>query len=135
MAFTKGKSGNPAGRPKGIINQMTLRASIEKDLPDILSAMVEQAKQGDVQAARLLVDKVLPSMKPMDQAIALPVTGADLAKDGRVILSATGAGELTPDTATKLLQGLGSLARIIETDELLKRIERLEAQANGKAGD
>lgn len=136
MAFVKGQSGNPAGRAKGIPNpQARLRKAIEQHLPDILSAMVEQAKAGDTAAARLLVDKVLPSMKPVDQSVALPLAGVDLGADGRAILSATGNADITPEQAGRLLAGLGALARVIETDELLKRIEKLEeANANQKKG-
>lgn len=132
--FKKGQSGNPQGRPKGIVTQAKLRQSIEKDLPEIIGAMVEAAKGGDVAAARMLVDKVLPSVKAQDQAVSLPVDGSDLAKDGRAIMSAVGLGEVTPETASRLLQGLGSLAKIIETAELLERVEALEdARANQAA--
>jgi hypothetical protein len=132
MAFKKGESGNPAGRTPGMSHHHKLRLAIAKDLPSIIEAMVTQAKAGDVQAARLLVDKVLPSMKPVDQAVALPLAGVDLGADGRAILSATGDAAITPEQAGRLLAGLGSLARVIETDELLKRIEKLEA-ANATA--
>jgi hypothetical protein len=125
--YQKGESGNPAGRPKGLINQASLRASIEKDIPEILAAMTAQAKAGDTQAARLLLDRTLPSIKPTDQPVSLAIAGVDLATDGRAILTATGNADITPEQAGRLLAGLGSLARVIETDELLKRIERLEA--------
>lgn len=127
--FKPGESGNPNGRPKGVPNpQARLRKAIEDDLPAIIEAVTKQAKSGDIQAARLLVDKVLPNAKPMDQAVDLPgLAGVDLGADGRAVIEATGAGALTPEQASRLLQGLGSLARIVEVDELLKRIEKLES--------
>ncbi|MBK5965720.1 hypothetical protein CCR95_16935 [Thiocystis minor] len=128
MPFVKGKSGNPSGRPAGIVSQMKLRQSIEKDIPAILAAMVEQAKAGDTQAARLLLDRTLPSIKPMDQPVTLPLAGDDLASDGRAILTATGNADITPEQASRLLAGLGSLARVVEVGELIKRIESLEAK-------
>jgi hypothetical protein len=108
-----------------ISKQTKLRQSIEGEIPAILEAMVTQAKAGDIHAAKLLLDRTLPSIKPMDQAVTLPM-GDDLAANGRAILAATGNADITPEQASKLLQGLGSLARVIETDELLKRIESLE---------
>jgi plasmid stability protein len=129
MGFQKGQSGNPAGRPRGIVTQRRLRESIEADVPEILRAMIEQAKAGDVGAARLLLGVTLAPLKPTDQAVNLPLTG-DLADDGREILKAAGSGDLTPEQAARLLQSLGALARIIETADLLHRVERLEAQAN-----
>lgn len=124
--FEKGQSGNPKGRPPGIVNQAKLRESIAKDIPEILAAMVNAAKGGDTQAARLLLDRTLPAIKPTDTPIALPLAGADLGADGRAVVSAVGSGEVTPETASKLLQGLSSLARVVEVSELLERIERLE---------
>ena len=128
MTFRKGQSGNPSGKPKGTPTKVTkLRESIEAHIPEILESLAVAAKAGDTQAARLLLDRTLPSIKPMDQAVKLPLAGDDLASDGRAILTATGNSDITPDEASKLLQGLGSLARVLETGELLKRIERLEA--------
>ncbi|NEV61658.1 DUF5681 domain-containing protein [Thiorhodococcus minor] len=125
MAFEKGKSGNPKGRPRGIVNQAKLRKAIEKDLPEIIEAMTTAAKAGDTAAARLLVDKVLPSLKPQDTPVKLPL-GDDLAESGRAVLAAVGASEVTPEQGARILQGLGALSRVIETDELLRRIEALE---------
>ncbi len=40
--FEKGKSGNPRGRPRGIQTQLKLRESIAKDLPGIITALVNE---------------------------------------------------------------------------------------------
>ncbi|UHD17391.1 DUF5681 domain-containing protein [Thiocapsa bogorovii] len=130
--FQKGESGNPRGRPPGVVSQMKLRASIEKDLPEILAAMVTAAKGGDTTAARLLLDRVLPALKPADQPVTLPLAGTDLGGDGREIIAAVGASIVTPEQGGRLLAGLGSLSRVIETDELLKRVVALEAASHGK---
>ena len=126
--YQPGESGNPKGKPIGAVSKATkLRAIIEQHIPDILLALAESAKQGDTAAAKLLMDRVMPALRPQDQPVTLPVNGEDLAKDGRTVLTAVGSGEVAPDVATRLMQGLASLARVIETGELLARIERLEA--------
>lgn len=130
MAFAKGTSGNPAGRKPGIVNQMALRALIAKDLPQILEALKAQALAGDVGAIKLLIDRVLPALRPTDQPVSLDLSGTDLSADGRQIITAVGSGSVTPDESSKLLSGIGSLARVIETTELLQRIELLEQKAN-----
>lgn len=127
--FKPGESGNPRGREPGSKNKATaLRESIAAHIPEILDALVEQARQGDTAAAKLLLDRALPALRPTDQPVTLPLAGADLASDGRAVVSAVGDGEVTPDQAKSLLSGLGALARVIETAELLERIERLEAK-------
>ena len=133
MAFQKGQSGNPRGRPRGLVNQAKLREAIVGDVPDILSALAQKARDGDTAAAKLLLDRVLPALKPQEQPISLPLADDDLAASGRAVLAAVGGAAVTPDQAAKLLQGLGALARVVETDELAKRVERLEhaAAANG----
>jgi len=125
--WQKGQSGNPRGRPKGGTNFVTLRKAIAGDVPEIIDAMVAAAKLGDVQAAKLLLDRVLPSLKPVEQAVSLPLGGSP-AEAGRAVLEALGAAQLTPEQGAKLLAGLGALARVIEVDELEKRIEALEAK-------
>jgi hypothetical protein len=58
--------------------------------------------------------------------VVLPLAGADLGADGRAVIAATGQGDISPDQAKTLLSGLGTLARITEVDELVRRIEALE---------
>lgn len=67
MAFKKGQSGNPAGRQKGDSHAGKLRKALENDLPDIIQSVVDAAKGGGMQAARLLLDRSISAMKPIRQ--------------------------------------------------------------------
>ena len=125
MTFKKGKSGNPAGRPRGSGRADKLRRAIEGDLEGIIKAMVTAARDGDVSAAKLLLDRAIPALKPMDTPLSLPTAGS-LSETGAAILAAVGDGKATPDQAAKLLQGLGALARVDEVTELRKRLDSLE---------
>ena len=126
--WQKGQSGNPKGKPAGSGELQRLRASIAGDVPDILTGLVNAAKGGDVQAARLILERVLPPVKPIEQAVELQLPDGDtLTAQGRAVLSAVAMGDLAPAQGAQLLAAIGSLARVTEIDELTQRIDKLEA--------
>lgn len=122
-----GETGNPRGRPKGSGKVAALREGIAKDVPAILKAMIAKAIGGDAAAARLVLERVLPPLKPAELAVPLALpAGAGLTAQGEAIVSAMASGEIAPAQAAALLAGLGALARIKELDEMEARIRRLE---------
>ena len=123
-----GQSGNPAGRKPGSGTVAKLRESIAQHIPDIVAKLVEQAKAGDAQAARLLIERVIPSIKAMELATPIALPDGTLADQGRAVVVAVGAGVLAPGQAAQLLAGLGALAKLIETDELAARVAALETK-------
>jgi hypothetical protein len=133
MPFKKGQSGNPKGRAPGVNSAARLRQAIEGHIPAIIEALALAAKTGDVQAARLLLDRALPTLKPADPVALFPVRPG-LADTGRELLERIGAAQLPPEQGVKLLTALGTLARVVEVDELARRIEALESAAKGQEG-
>jgi len=131
--FKPGASGNPAGRPKGIQTQAKLRAAIARDLPEIIQAMLAAAKSGDVQAARLLLDRTLPALKATDAPapLSLPAGTPDLAAAAKATLEAVAGGALTPDQAGAVAGVLSALVRVKESVELEGRIAALENRTHG----
>lgn len=128
MTFRPGQSGNPKGRPRGVATQAKLRAAIAEDLPDIIAALVEGAKAGDTTAARLLLDRVFPALRPVDLPAPLP-RGADLSDPTQgpaAILAGLAAGALTPEQAASYAATLAHIAKVREITELEERITALE---------
>jgi hypothetical protein len=123
--FKPGQSGNPKGRPKDKTPATLLRKSIADDMPEIIKTLVELAKGGDVQAAKVLLDRICPALKPQAMPISLPVNGS-LSEQGGEIIRATMAGQIPPDIGSQLITALANQAKIVEIDELIKRIEILE---------
>ena len=64
--FLPGQSGNPNGRPKGTGTVAKLREAIQEEMPEIIDAVVSAAKAGDISAAKILIDKVIPTLKSIN---------------------------------------------------------------------
>lgn len=121
-----GQSGNPKGRPPGQSDITKLRASIAEHVPGIVDRLVSAAKDGDVQAARLLIERVLPPVRPVEQPQPMDLPEGDLTAKGQAILDATARGDLAPSQAAALIGAVGTLARVAEVDELARRVKALE---------
>jgi hypothetical protein len=125
--FKAGISGNPKGRPKDKTPATLLRKSIIDDMPEIILKLVEQAKNGDTAAAKILLDRCCPALKPQALAINLPANGT-LAEQGNEIIRATLSGNIPPDIGAQLITALANQGKLIELQELTERIEILEEQ-------
>jgi hypothetical protein len=126
-----GQSGNPAGRAPGSSQLQKLRDGIAKDVPEILRVLVDAAKGGDMHAARLILERVLPPVKSIELPVTLPAPANDtLTGQGRAVLAAVSDGDLAPGQAAQLMTAISSLARVMEVDELAARVTALENKDN-----
>lgn len=134
--FPPGVSGNPRGRPpRGFAKAERLRSALARDLPDILKKLVSAAKGGDIQAARTILERVLPPLKAIEAPAPIGELRGTLPDQGAAILQAMAAGILAPAQATALLGALASQAKLVEVSDLGKRLDAIEARlgANGHA--
>ena len=128
--FKQGESGNPLGRPKQIITATDLRKRLSDDMPEILETLIKMAKSGDAQAIKIILDRTHPPLK----AQALPAsitTDGTLADQGDNVIKATLTGQIPPDIGAALITALSNQGKLVEIDDLTKRIEALEAKPNG----
>lgn len=127
-----GVSGNPAGRTPGSGQLQKLRDAIAKDVPAILASLVNAAKGGNINAARLILDRVLPPLKAIELAVALQLPDGNLTAKAGALLDAAALGELTPAQAAQLIAAVGTIGKITEFDELNARITQLEQRNESK---
>ena len=123
-----GESGNPAGRKPGSGEVAKLRAAMAKHVPALLAVLVERALSGDIGAARLLLERTISPLKATEEAAQLAMPEGTLTEQGRAVLVAVACGGLAPGQGAALLSSLGTLAKLVETDELTRRIDALEAR-------
>jgi len=97
--------------------------------PELVAKVVEMAKAGDATALRICLDRLIPPAKAKDDPVTLRGMAESLANNTRVVVKALADGELTPEEAATILQAPASQARIIEADEIEKRIAALELLA------
>lgn len=107
--FAPGKSGNPRGRPAGSGSSpgVRLRRLIAQHGDELVSVLVEQAKQGDVTAAVALLDRCVSRLRPMSEPVAVDLTG-DRQSVAERLLQGVSVGELSTETASELLSLVGS---------------------------
>lgn len=121
MAFQRGQSGNPAGRPKGSKNKIRFDPYdvLGPLLDDAVRVIADAVRAGDLAAARLVLDKLIANPKPADRGgVSLPeLATARLEDIPTLLVRAVGEGRLGLDEAAQLAALVTAHARVI--DQLL----------------
>src|ERR1700738_2733649 len=126
--FKPGKSGNPAGKPKGSRNATTraMEALLDGESDALTRKAIELAKAGDMTALRLCLERILPPRKDRPVSFALPPIAS--AKDAlsalSALLTAVSSGELTPSEAAEAGKLVDGYVKATETNELAEGLER-----------
>ena len=126
--------GNP-GRPKGARHKATraVEQLMQGQVERVTTAVIEAAAKGDMQAARLILDRIAPRREPAVE-VDLPNinSAADLPMAIAAILQAVSAGDLTPGEAAKITNTIEAAGSAIELHDLDRRIAAIEAISNEK---
>ena len=96
--------------------------------PELLEIVFKAAKGGDMVAARLILERILPVVKPIEQALGFSLIGNSLTEKGKAVMDAVSAGVLSPSQGSQLITAIGALARVVEIEELERRLSELEKQ-------
>jgi hypothetical protein len=128
--FPKGKSGNPRGKPKGARHKTTLLAEklMQADAANIVNAVLTAAREGDMTAARIVLDRILPARRDNPVTFALPKIKrpADAVAASAALLAAVADGRLTPGEALEVSKLIGGFVKALEVAELEQRLNELE---------
>ena len=133
MPFKRGKSGNPKGRPKGSVNRVSeYKQQILENIPGIVKKTIEMAEGGDLRAARVLIETVIPKTRAVSSPTTFKYDDSSLSKAGQSILQETANGNIAADQAATLLQALSNQAKLIEHDLFESRLQKLETKIQGE---
>jgi polyhydroxyalkanoate synthesis regulator phasin len=103
---------------------------LEPYAEELIQRVVDMAKEGDMAALKLCLDRLCAPLRPTDRHIT--ILGFDgctgLSAKGELILENVAEGKVTPTEAANLMSAISSQARIIAVDELEQRVSELEAR-------
>jgi hypothetical protein len=131
--FKPGQSGNPAGKPPGAKNRATVlaQALFDGEAETLTRKIIELAKAGDMQALRVCIDRLCPPLKAQTAPVQIDIPATDsIGGIAKGFIRAAADGRLAPDVAAQLVSAVGTLARVVEIDELKIRLAALEAAVN-----
>lgn len=132
--FQKGQSGNPKGKPKGAKHKASLMAEMlfENELASVCNQVIDQAKEGNMQAAKIILDRLLPPKKdrPIHFQIPFIKTAADAVEARRLICYAVGKGDITPLEGEALSKIVEIQTKNIELFEFQDRLNAIERRLN-----
>jgi hypothetical protein len=126
----KGVSGNPAGKSAGTKNKATrmLELLLEGEVETVTRVVVEKAKGGDLSAAKVILDRILPPRRHRNVAFALPKIdkAVDALNASAAIVEAVADGVLTPAEATEISVLITSHVKLLEAVEFERRLAAIE---------
>lgn len=138
--FAPGNPGGP-GRPRGSKSATSMLAASRRfeqlaseQLDEIVGAVIDAARGGDMQAARLILDRISPARRGRHVELELPPiqSAADLGRAQQAILDATCEGRLGLDDAAAVDSLLDSRRQHLEAEDLAQRLARLERLHGGE---
>ncbi len=120
-SFKPGVSPNPAGRPPGNTPRALFRRLVGDNLKTIVDTLVTNAQAGDTQAARVLIDRLVPALRPTSDSMSLKVTGT-LSEQGQSIVAAMTSGKLTPDQAKSAMDVILAQSHLVDQADIITQL-------------
>ena len=130
MPFSPGISGNPTGRPRGntssLIIKEALAAVFEDGESGLIKNICESAKAGDIQAATILINRLYPALKPVQEVTPFTLAGDNPAEQAQSVLAAVAGGQIPVEIGVQLIAAISQTLQIMEVTELAERLEQIE---------
>ena len=134
QGWAPGYSGNPKGRPRGSLNRKSLiYEELEKEGSAVARVVIDAAKNGDIQAANIVLQRLAPPLKARSEKVTFALDATQsLTEQAGQVLQAIAHGEIDPETGRLVIDCIGGFAGLREIDELANRLNAIEARFGGK---
>lgn len=128
--FQKGQSGNPGGRPSGSVNKSLrmLRDAAEAILPSLIA----KAKDGDLEAQKLILDRGIPRLRAVSMPEAMALPDGTLTDQAKALVALIAEGNLSTTVAAEIAGIITASARVEEVDQLRDELKALRALLEGR---
>lgn len=119
--WRKGASGNPAGRPRGALNEATrmAKALLDEAAPSLIGKAIEKALAGDAVALRFCLARLLAPRRHASAELELPPidTAKDLPAAISAVVKAAADGIIAPAEALEFSQMVDTAIRTFAARE------------------
>ena len=129
--FKPGKSGNPAGRPKGIKDRrVALREKLLPHADQLIEMVTTFAKSGDMAAMRIVMDRIIPPLKEEPIHVTIPKieSAADCTQAQAAVVNAVATGDMLPSEGQAMSSLIEAQRRAFETTELAQQMRDLHEE-------
>ncbi len=127
-----GQSGNPRGMVRGSRHKASLIAEslLDGECRRLTRQAIELALGGDIQALKMCLERILPSVRERPCSLKLPPisTAAEAAACMARVLEGVACGEILPAEGAALSATISAYVKILEATEIEARISALEAR-------
>jgi len=126
-----GQSGNPNGRPKGSGDKrLHIKKLLEDNLEPVFMSVIAQAIEGDMTAAKIVLDKGYANPRSYSENLNIDITkiasSADLEKIIEEVMLKSLRGDLPDDQGKTIASLTKTMSELHKLGELEERIKQLE---------
>ena len=110
----------------GAVARLRNELLVEGKVGPLVDKVYELAMTGDMVAARLILDRVVPALRTQAAPVSVALGNGSLADKALALLTAATSGTLPADIASELITALSRIVSIEQATELKARLDALE---------
>jgi hypothetical protein len=134
--FSKGRSGNPRGKPKGARHRTTLAAEalLDGEAEALTRKAIELALAGDAVALRLCLERIIPPRRQRPINFKLPPlrSAADAPSALAKLAAGVASAEITSAEAAEMAKLIEAYVTALDEADFEARLRALEERQNAK---